>query len=79
MNKLDVITNNVGMGNVCHVPLDWLFLRGQGVKIYSLVSRQCRLEEFVIRVQNKGADEDKGYEGAVVLVATPEYIWFLYQ
>lgn len=71
MNKLDVITNNVGMGNVCHVPLDWLFLRGQGVKIYSLVSRQCRLEEFVIRVQNKGADEDKGYEGAVVLVATP--------
>ncbi len=71
MNKLDIITNNVGMGNVCHVPMDWLFLRGQGVKIYSLVSRQCRLEEFVIRVQNKGADEDKGYEGAVVLVATP--------
>jgi len=71
MNKLDVITNNVGMGNVCHIPLDWLFLRGQGVKIYSLVARQCRLEGFVLKLQNKGADEDKGYEGAVVLVATP--------
>ena len=52
MNKLDVITNNVGMGNVCHIPLDWLFLRGQGVKIYSLVARQCRLEGFVLKLQN---------------------------
>jgi len=71
MNKLEIITNNVGMGNVCHVPFYWLFLRGQGVKIYSLVARQCRLEGFLLRVQSKGADEDKGYEGAVVLVATP--------
>jgi len=71
MNKLEIITNNVGMGNVCHVPFYWLFLRGQGVKIYSLVARQCRLEEFLLKLQRKGADEDKGYEGAVVLVATP--------
>jgi len=71
MNKLEIVTNNVGMGNVCYVPFYWLFLRGQGVKIYSLVSRQCRLEEFLLKVQRKGADEDKGYEGAVVLVATP--------
>ena len=71
MNKLEIITNNVGMGNVCHVPFYWLFLRGQGVKIYSLVARQCRLEEFLLKVQSKGSDEDKGYEGAVVLVATP--------
>jgi len=71
MNKLEIITNNVGMGNVCHVPFYWLFLRGQGVKIYSLVSRQCRKEGFLLKVLKKGADEDKGYEGAVVLVATP--------
>ena len=71
MNKLEIITNNVGMGNVCHVPFYWLFLRGQGVKIYSLVARQCRKEGFLLKLQRKGADEDKGYEGAVVLVATP--------
>ena len=71
MNKLEIVTNNVGMGNVCHVPFYWLFLRGQGVKIYSLVARQCRLEEFLLKLQRKGSDEDKGYEGAVVLVATP--------
>jgi len=71
MNKLEIVTNNVGMGNVCHVPFYWLFLRGQGVKIYSLVARQCRKEGYLLKVQRKGADEDKGYEGAVVLVATP--------
>jgi DNA polymerase elongation subunit (family B) len=70
-NKLEILTNNVGMGNVCHVPLYWLFLRGQGVKIYSLVARQARLEGFLLKLQRKGKDEDKGYEGAVVLVATP--------
>jgi DNA polymerase elongation subunit (family B) len=70
-NKLEILTNNVGMGNVCHVPLYWLFLRGQGVKIYSLVARQARLDGFLLKLQRKGKDEDKGYEGAVVLVATP--------
>jgi DNA polymerase elongation subunit (family B) len=70
-NKLEILTNNVGMGNVCHVPLYWLFLRGQGVKIYSLVARQARLEGFLLKLQRKGKEEDKGYEGAVVLVATP--------
>lgn len=71
MNKLEIITNNVGMGNVCHIPFYWLFLRGQGVKIQSLVSRQARLEGFLLKLMKKGSDEDKGYEGAVVLVATP--------
>jgi DNA polymerase elongation subunit (family B) len=71
MNKLEIITNNVGMANVCYVPFYWLFLRGQGVKIYSLVSRQARLEGFLLKLQKKGRYEDKGYEGAVVLVATP--------
>ena len=29
------------MANVCLVPLSYLFLRGQGVKIFSLVSKEC--------------------------------------
>ena len=42
ISKLQVITNNVSMANVCHVPLSYLFLRGQGVKIFSLVAKRCR-------------------------------------
>ena len=51
--KLQIITNNVGMANVCHVPLSYLFLRGQGVKIFSLVSKKCRTENFLLPVVKK--------------------------
>ena len=37
INKLSIISNNIGMANVCIVPLSYIFLRGQGVKIFSLV------------------------------------------
>ena len=32
-NKLEVLANNMAMGNVCGVPFSYLFLRGQGVKV----------------------------------------------
>ena len=41
IDKLKIVTNNIGMANVCLVPLSYLFLRGQGVKIFSLVSKEC--------------------------------------
>ena len=60
INKLQIITNNVGMANVCNVPLSYLFLRGQGVKIFSLVSKKCRLENHLIPVVKKQyTDNDK--------------------
>ncbi len=36
IHKLKIIENNIGMGNVCLVPLNFLFRRGQGIKIFSL-------------------------------------------
>jgi DNA polymerase elongation subunit (family B) len=48
--KLQIITNNIGMANVCHVPLSFLFLRGQGVKIFSLVAKKCREKDHLIPV-----------------------------
>lgn len=53
MAKLQVITNNVGMANVCNVPLSYIFMRGQGVKILSLVSKKCRERNHLIPIQNK--------------------------
>ena len=52
-NKLDIVSNNIGMSNVCSVPLSYIFLRGQGVKIFSLVAKQCRLEGFLIITRSK--------------------------
>jgi DNA polymerase delta subunit 1 len=74
LHKLKVLENNIGMGNVCSVPLSYLFMRGQGVKIFSLVAKFCRSLGMVIPVvkgfQESSLDEDGegvGYEGAIVL------------
>ena len=74
--KLEIIVNSVGMAKVCHVPLSYLFLRGQGVKIFSLVSKKCREKNFlipVLRKKNKdnNGDEDETYEGATVITPKP--------
>jgi DNA polymerase elongation subunit (family B) len=73
--KLEVIANNLGMANVCHVPLSYIFMRGQGIKIFSLVAKQCREDEFIIPVikydQDDVLEEEDGYEGAIVLDPSP--------
>jgi len=51
--KLQIITNSIGMAIVCHVPISFLFLRGQGVKIYSLVAKKCRERDHLIPVLKK--------------------------
>jgi DNA polymerase elongation subunit (family B) len=58
MSKLQILTNNIGMANVCNVPLSYLFLRGQGVKIFSLVSKKCRIKEHLIPVIRKKFKKD---------------------
>ena len=58
INKLQIITNNIAMANVCFVPLSFIFLRGQGVKILSLVSKQCKKENFLLPVISKQKDND---------------------
>lgn len=70
LHKLRVLENNVSMGNVCSVPLSYLFIRGQGVKIFSLVAKECRANGIVIPAltyDTSGGDDDTGYEGAIVL------------
>jgi DNA polymerase elongation subunit (family B) len=68
--KLNIVTNNISMANVCNVPLSYIFIRGQGIKIFSLVAKKCREKGYLIPVVNK-SESDETYEGAVVLV--PRY------
>ena len=70
LHKLKILENNIGMGNVCLVPLNYLFKRGQGIKIFSLISKQCMDKNLTIPVINNYTNFDldnDGYEGAVVL------------
>ena len=67
IEKLSIILNNIGMANVCYVPLSYLFLRGQGIKSQSLIAKECLKEGYIMKTLN--ADEnsqDCSYEGAIV-------------
>ena len=68
ISRLCIVTNNIGMSNVCHIPLSFLFFRGQGIKIFSLVAKFCRQNNFLIPVlkNTKNEEEKIGYEGATV-------------
>ena len=71
LHKLKILENNIGMGNVCLVPLNFLFRRGQGIKIFSLVAKQCMDKGYLIPVlkysNSQNSEDVDGYEGAVVL------------
>lgn len=53
MMKLEILANNMGMANVCSVPLSFIFMRGQGIKIFSLVLKECKEDGYLIPVLAK--------------------------
>ena len=66
MRKIDVITGYVEMAKLCSVPLGFLVMRGQGIKLTSYVAKKCREKNTLLPVIEKKLD-DGGYEGAIVL------------
>jgi DNA polymerase elongation subunit (family B) len=67
VNLLDIIPNNIGMSNVCYVPFSYIFLRGQGIKVTSIVSKECSIKNRRMPMLKKNSNDDGGFEGAVVL------------
>lgn len=68
LKKLEVITNNFGMSNVSLIPFAYIFLRGQGIKIFSLVVNECSQAGFVLPTLEKVyPDEEELGEGAHIL------------
>ena len=68
MDKLCVIPNEIGMAQTCCVPLSFIFFRGQGIKVQSLVARQCRKDGYLMPVREKDIS-GCSYKGATVLNA----------
>ena len=50
INKLEVVTKNMEMANVCYVPLSFLFVRGQGIKLFSLCLKEYRKQKYIFPV-----------------------------
>jgi DNA polymerase elongation subunit (family B) len=66
MAKLDTLVNARGMADVCRVPVDYIFLRGQGIKIYSAVVFYASQRNQILQTQET-LEGDMSYEGAIVL------------
>ena len=49
--KLEVFNEAMAMANVCSVPVSYIFTRGQGIKIESLIFKDCMLKGQLIVVQ----------------------------
>ena len=83
--KLDVFNEAMSMANVCSVPVSYIFTRGQGIKIESLIFKDCMLKGQLIVVQpgtsftSKAGEtvepnvDEEGYEGAIVLDPIPGF------
>lgn len=66
MAKLDTLVNARGMADVCRVPIQYIFLRGQGIKIFSAVVYNASKRNQIIMTQ-ESLEGDGSYEGAIVL------------
>ena len=84
--KLDVFNNAMSMANVCSVPVSYIFTRGQGIKIESLIFKECDERGIVVEVQEtpprnpkesdsveEETEKEDSYEGAIVLDPIPGF------
>ncbi|RYY86688.1 hypothetical protein EON63_05385 [archaeon] len=68
MCKLSILVNYIEMSRVTGVPLNFILLRGQQIKVFSMLLRKCKKSKMLIPHVNKvGAQEEGGYEGATVI------------
>ena len=66
LQKTDMLTGFIEMSSICSVPIEFLIMRGQGIKLTSYISKQCRIKNTLMPVL-PSKEFDDGYEGAIVL------------
>ena len=64
--KIDIMTTYIEMSKICSVPISFLMLRGQGIKLTSYIAKKCREKDTLMPLISKGNSYDM-YEGAIVL------------
>jgi DNA polymerase elongation subunit (family B) len=73
--KLESFNNSMSMANVCTVPVSYIFVRGQGIKIKSLIFKFCQERGIVIPVLPvpSSVGTEDCYEGAIGLDPEPGF------
>lgn len=70
-NKMFILINNIAMANTCYTTSFNIFNRGQGVRVYSIVSKKCLELGYVIPDLKRDTDNNQTFEGACVIPPTP--------
>ena len=65
MRKNDILTGMSEIAAICYVPIDYIIMRGQGIKLMSFISKKCNEKNTLMPVLEK--KNDGGYEGAICL------------
>ena len=75
MLKLRIVTNMIGMANITMVPMQYIELRGQQIRVHTQIAYETKQENFLIPavdyVSKDSNDDEEKFEGATVLEATP--------
>ncbi len=75
MLKLRIVTNVIGMANITMVPMQYIELRGQQIRVHTQIAHETKQEGYLIptvdyKPKDTEDDEEK-FTGATVLEATP--------
>tara|TARA_B110001450_G_scaffold106902_1_gene101226 strand:- start:122 stop:3169 length:3048 start_codon:yes stop_codon:yes gene_type:complete len=74
--KLRMVTNLIGMSNITMVPIQYIELRGQQIRVHTQIAYETKKEGYLVptveykQKEDKDTDEEK-FTGATVLSATP--------
>lgn len=75
MLKLRIITNMIGMANITMVPMQYIELRGQQIRVHTQIAYETKKEGYLIPAVDykpkDDLDEDEKFTGATVLDAKP--------
>ena len=66
MIKNDIYTAMVEQAKICSVPIEFIAMRGQGIKLLSFIAKECSKNKTLVPDIPKGKSGE-GYEGAIVL------------
>ena len=74
--KLRIITNVVGMSNITMVPMQYIELRGQQIRVHTQIAYETKKEDYLIpavdyKPKSDIDEEEEKFTGATVLNATP--------
>ena len=65
-NKVDMMTTAIEMADLCSVPMEYVLIRGQGIKLLSFIAKKCYQANVRMPTMPK-CESYEGYMGAIVL------------